>query len=34
MDDVGNRGFELNYAQQACAISRFGTVATGWKMTF
>lgn len=26
MDDVGNRGFELNYAQQACSISRFGTV--------
>lgn len=28
MDDVGNRGFALDYAQQACSISRLGTTAT------
>lgn len=27
MDDVGNRGFALDYSQQACSISRFGTTA-------
>lgn len=29
MDDVGNRGFALDYAQQACSISRIGTTAIG-----
>lgn len=25
-DDVGNRGFSLDYTQQRCTVTRFGTI--------